>query len=72
MLGNVTNESSNVSNAPALKHAAKANLNSEAAINASLSLKTSSDIIGDSYSETEYSQVDFKELFARSKSFSRL
>ena len=42
---------------------AKANLNSEAAINASLSLKTSSDIIGDSYSETEYSQVDFKELF---------
>ena len=42
---------------------AKANLNSEAAINASLSLKTSSDIIGDSYPETEYSQVDFKELF---------
>ena len=42
---------------------AKANLNSEAAINASITLKTSSDIIGDSYPETEYSQVDFKELF---------
>ena len=41
----------------------KANLNSEAAINASITLKTSSDIIGDSYPETEYSQVDFKELF---------
>ncbi len=27
MLGNVTNESSNISNAPALKHAANANLN---------------------------------------------
>ena len=42
---------------------AKANLNSEAAVNASISLKTSSDFIGDSYPETEYSQVDFKELF---------
>ena len=42
---------------------AKANLNSEAAINASISLKTSSDLINDSYPETEYSQVDFKELF---------
>ena len=42
---------------------AKANLNSEVAMNASISLKTSSDLIGDSYPETEYSQVDFKELF---------
>ena len=42
---------------------AKANLNSEAAINASISLKTSSDLINDSYPETEYSQFDFKELF---------
>ena len=42
---------------------AKANLNSEVAVNASISLKTSSDFIGDSYPETEYSQVDFKELF---------
>jgi hypothetical protein len=42
---------------------AKANFNSEAAMNASISLKTSSDFIGDSYPETEYSQVDFKELF---------
>ena len=42
---------------------AKANLNSEAAMNASISLKTSSDYIRDSYPETEYSQVDFKELF---------
>ena len=42
---------------------AKANLNSEVAMNASISLKTSSDFIGDSYPETEYSQVDFKELF---------
>ena len=42
---------------------AKGNLNSEAAMNASISLKTSSDLIGDSYPETEYSQVDFKELF---------
>ena len=42
---------------------AKSNINSEAAINASISLKTSSDLIGDSYPEPEYSQVDFKELF---------
>lgn len=42
---------------------AKPYLNSEAALNASLSLITSSDIIEDSYPETEYSQVDFKELF---------
>ena len=42
---------------------AKANLNSEAAIYASLSFKASSDIIGDSFPETEYSQVDLKELF---------
>ena len=40
---------------------AKANLNSEEAMNASISLKRSSDFISDS--ETEYSQVDFKELF---------
>ena len=39
---------------------AKANLNSEVAVNASISLKTSSDFIGDSYPETEYSQVDLK------------
>ena len=32
-------------------------------MNASISLKTSSDFIEDSYPETEYSQVDFKELF---------
>ena len=42
---------------------AKANLNSEAAIYASLSFKTSSDIIEESFHETEYSQIDFKELF---------
>ena len=42
---------------------AKGNLNSEAAMNASLSLKKSSDIIGDSFPETKYSKVDFKELF---------
>jgi hypothetical protein len=42
---------------------AKANLNSEETMNASISLKTSSDFIKDSYPETEYSQVDFKELF---------
>ena len=32
-------------------------------MNASLSLKKSSDIIGDSFPETKYSKVDFKELF---------
>ena len=42
---------------------ANVNLNSEAAINASISLKTSSDLINDSYPGAEYSQVDFKELF---------
>ena len=42
---------------------AKANLNSEAAIYASLSFKASSDIIEESFHETEYSQIDFKELF---------
>ena len=42
---------------------AKANLNSEAAIYASLSFKASSDIIEVSFPETEYSQIDFKELF---------
>ena len=42
---------------------AKANLNSEAAIYASLSFKASSDIIEVSFPETEYSQIDFKALF---------
>ena len=42
---------------------AKANLNSEGAVNASSSFKSSSDIIDDSYPQAEYSQVDFKELF---------
>ena len=42
---------------------AKSNLNSEAAINTSISLKTSSGLIGDSYPEPKYSQVEFKELF---------
>ena len=42
---------------------AKGNLNSEAAMNASLSLIKSSDLTGDSYPEAYYSQVDFKELF---------
>ena len=42
---------------------AKANLNSEAAIYASLSFKASSDIIEESFHEIEYSQIDFKELF---------
>jgi len=42
---------------------AKVDLNSVAAMNASISFKKSSDLIGDSYPETDYSQVDFKELF---------
>jgi len=42
---------------------AKANLNSEVAMNASISFKFSSNLIKYSYHEPEYSQVDFKELF---------